>query len=120
MRWTSRQHLQMAQHLDAKASLAAGKKKARLAGLAAAGRILAAKAMEQERASLADPEFDADVYRQALPYFNAGVAHLAHDCADPSTIVRALIKHLAGMGLDAEEIRYCKPYVKRFTEHLIN
>lgn len=120
MRWTSRQHLEMAKHLAAKASLATGEKKSRLSGLAAAARLLAEKAMEQERLSLETPEFDADRYRQAVPYLNSGVAHLPPDCVDPLTIVKAIIGYLASIGLDRDEIRYCKPYVKRFTEDMIN
>jgi len=109
----------MAQHLDAKASLTTGEKRTRLAGLAAAARILAGMAIEQESASLAEPEIDADAYRQALLYLNAGVANLPRDCVDPLAILSALIRHLAGIGLDEEEIRYCKPYITNFTKDLI-
>ncbi|WP_342729879.1 hypothetical protein [Bradyrhizobium sp. B117] len=110
----------MAKHLDAKASLATGEKKARLSGLAAVGRLLAEKAIEQERLSLEEPELDADKYRQAVPYLNAAVAHLPPGCTDPRTIVKAIVGHLASMGLDEEEILHCKPYVKRFTKDMIN
>jgi hypothetical protein len=66
MRWTSRQHLQMAQHLDAKARLATGEKRARLASLAAAARLVAGLALEQESARpriaevLLKPSFEAE------------------------------------------------------------
>lgn len=113
--------MEMALRLDEKARLATDPKKARLASLAAALRIVAMQRTAKEQdASRSGTEFDPNVYRQALPHFYAGIQHLAHECADPREILRALIAHLAGMGLDAEEIRHCKPYVKRFTKHVVD
>lgn len=121
MRWTARQHLEMALRLDEKARLATDPKKARLASLAAAlGIVARQRTPKEQEASLLGTEFDPNVYRHALPHFYAGIQHLAHECADPREILRALIAHLVGMGLDAEEIRYCKPYVKRFTGYVVN
>lgn len=56
----------MAEHLDAKARLATGEKRARLASLAAAARVVAGVALEQESArpriaeALFKPSFDAE------------------------------------------------------------
>lgn len=120
MRWTSRQHLEMARHLDQKAKLATGTKKARLAGLAAAARVLATTYVERRSSNPAEAgQFDVEVYRQAFPKFNAAVASLPGDCVDTLTVVRALVKHLAGIGLDADEIRHLKPYAKQFINDLI-
>lgn len=120
MRWTSRQHLEMARHLDQEAKLATGSKKARLAGLAAAARVMATMSVERCSSNPAEAEqFDVEGYRRALPNFNAVVASLPDDCVDTLTIVRALIKHLAAIGLDADEIRHLKPYAKRFINDLV-
>jgi hypothetical protein len=64
--------------------------------------------------SEAEAPFSDDTYQQALPYFKAGVAHFPG--ADLTIMVRALVKHLAGAGMDADAIRAMKPYIKRFTE----
>lgn len=110
----------MARHLDQKAKLATGTKKARLAGLAAAARVLATMSVERCSSNPAEAEqFDVEGYRQALPNFNAAVASLPGDCVDTLTIVRALVKHLAAFGLDADEIRHLKPYAKRFINDLV-
>lgn len=114
-----RQHLEMARRLDKMASLAAGKEKSRLAGFAQAHRVVARITATRQTANVAAPEFDRDVYRQALPYFDASVSSLARDCVAPRSIVQALIRHLAASGLDADEVRYVKPYIRRFTEDMI-
>ncbi|MET4187627.1 hypothetical protein ABIB86_000424 [Bradyrhizobium sp. JR1.7] len=59
---------------------------------------------------------DDDKYRQALPFFKAGVAHFSGGGADLATMVRALVRHLSVAGMDADAIRAMKPYIRRFTE----
>src|SRR4051812_40413453 len=76
MRWTSRQHLQMAQHLDAKAHLATGEKKARLASLAATARLLATMAVKEEGR-----------YRAEMPRIAEA---LFHPSFHPETLLRVI------------------------------
>lgn len=72
MRCTSRQHLRMAEHLDARASLATGEKRARFASLAAAARLVADLALNEENASpqiaevLFKPSFDAETLLRVI------------------------------------------------------
>lgn len=82
MRWTHRQHLQMAQHLDTKASLAVGEKKLRLGGLAAASRLLASMALEQESGDVAGRRHNAVTPRIAEALFQPSF--------DPETLLRVI------------------------------
>ena len=64
------------------------------------------------------PSFDEDTYRQALPYFKAGVAHFREAAADVTDMVRALIRHLTKAGMDQGAIQKMKPYVVRFIDDI--
>ncbi|WP_354269332.1 hypothetical protein [Bradyrhizobium japonicum] len=102
---TSRQHLKMADLLGEKAKKAAGVKKKRLKSLELAHRLRAKQIAA-----------DNDLYAKALPYLRAGVAHFADKRADLPAMVRALVKHLASVGMDADGIRNMKPHIRRFIE----
>ena len=70
---------------------------------------------------LGEPEraitpFSDETYRKALPFFKAGVAHFAAGTTDLPTMIRSLVKHLAGAGMDRAAIEKMKPYIRRFTE----
>jgi hypothetical protein len=62
------------------------------------------------------PFVDEDKYKQALPFFKAGVEHFGGGGADLATMVRSLVRHLSVAGMDADAIRAMKPYIRRFTD----
>lgn len=62
--------------------------------------------------------FDEQTYRQALPYFKAGVAHFKEAAQDLTEVIRALVKHLRSAGMDADAIQKMRPYIQRFTDDI--
>lgn len=62
--------------------------------------------------------FDEDTYRQALPYFKAGAAHLKNAAADMKELAIALVRALKGAGMTADAIEAMKPYLKRFMQDI--
>jgi ribosomal protein S11 len=84
-----------------------GTKKLRLQSLAYAFQI---------RARQLEKRADEAVYQEAVTYFKAGIATVSGDSADPRDLVGALIGCLAKDGLDADEIRASKRYIRRFVE----
>ncbi len=99
MRWTSRQHLAMAQLLDAKASLATAEKRARLASLAAAARLVAGLALEQESARsriaevLLKPSFEAETSLRVIAESDHTIVELtsAESMVSPQFIKKSVV-----------------------------
>jgi len=119
MRFVPQQHIRAARLLDAKAKVAIGKQKALLGALAAAHRIRARQLMDQPDYASESPRFDRCSDAEALLFFRAAIAHLPWDQFELATLLPALVAHLASLGMDADEIRELKPYVRRFTRLLI-
>lgn len=119
MRFAPHQHIKAAQLLDDKSKVAIGKQKARLVALAASHRMRARQLMDRQNSGTKAPKCDRDLYAEVLPHFEAALAHLRKDTPELATLLPALVKHLASLGMDADEIRELKPYVKRFTLEVI-
>ena len=60
--------------------------------------------------------FDEDTYRQAVPFFKAGVAHLKEAAVNMQELALALMKMLRSKGLTADAVKNMMPYLKRFME----
>ncbi|MHC2371303.1 hypothetical protein ACVIQT_005951 [Bradyrhizobium diazoefficiens] len=119
MRYTPERHIKAAQHLDNKAKVSVGKRKARLAAIAAAHRIRARQLMDRQNSCTQEPRSNRDVYAEALPHFEAALAHLPRDNVELATLLPARVRYLASLGMDAETIRELKPSVRRFTSDVI-
>lgn len=119
MRITPEQHLKAAQLADNKALVSVGKRKARIEALAAAHRICARQLMDRGNPGTEAPRSDPGQYAEVLPHFRAAITHLHGDNIELATLLPAIVRHLTSMGMDADEIRKLKPYVKRFTLDLI-
>ncbi|MEN6631327.1 MAG: DEAD/DEAH box helicase family protein, partial [Candidatus Polarisedimenticolia bacterium] len=62
--------------------------------------------------------FDEDTYRQAIPFFKAGVAHFAQAGRDFRAMMKALVDYLASAGMDRDALTAMRPYAVRFMEDI--
>ena len=107
MRFAPETHRMTASRLLRAAKASDGPKKLRLQSLAYAFQI---------RARQLKKRADEAVYQEAVTYFKAGIATFCGGSTDPRGLVGALIGFLAKDGLDADEIRASKRYIRRFVE----
>jgi hypothetical protein len=63
-----------------------------------------------------DDPFDEETYKNALPYFKAGLEHFKGSAIDVTGTVKHLVRHLAQDGMDRNAIERMRPYLRRFIE----
>jgi hypothetical protein len=123
MKHTAQQHMKAVKLLRQKAKEATDPAvKLRLSQLANLGLAVAKMALNRAAGRRgaggnklgAGPTFDEDIYRQALPFFKAGVAHFREAASDVVDMLRALVRHLRTAGMSQDDIQLMKPYVERF------
>lgn len=140
MKYTPEQHLETARQREREAKEATDPKKRETSKISAqkhrlaarAGRAVQAKKLTEEAidrarqethktrpiASLTyvDDPFDEETYKNALPFFTAGLEHFKGSVTDVAGTVKYLVRHLAQNGMDRDTIELMRLYLRRFIE----